>query len=97
MITDTLATIVGAANVVTDDAGRAFLSGYEIPLESLATVEISDNQVSIVETSAEEDSQSEWARDQQELDRLLSSDGRINLDFTVGVSPDAVPDAAPPA
>lgn len=93
------ATVVGAGFLIekSNDAGRAFLSGYEIPLESLATVEISDNQVSIVETSAEEDSQSEWARDQQELDRLLSSDGRINLDFTVGVSPDAVPDAAPPA
>jgi hypothetical protein len=39
------------------------------------------------------DSQSEWAKDQQELDRLLSSDGRINLDFTVGVSPDAAPPA----
>ena len=89
------ANVVGAGFLIekSNDAGRAFLSGYEIPLESLATVEISDNQVSIVETSAEEDSQSEWAKDQQELDRLLSSDGRINLDFTVGV----IPDAAPPA
>lgn len=35
-----------------NDAGRAFLSGYQIPLESLAIVEIIDGRISIVESVA---------------------------------------------
>jgi len=85
------ATVVGGGFLIekSNDAGRAFLSGYEIPLESLSLVEITDGQVRIVES--EEADLSEWANDQAELDRLLSADGRINLDFTIDAPP--LPDA----
>ncbi len=83
------ATVVGGGFLIekSNDAGRAFLSGYEIPLESLCTVEIADSQVRIVETTGTKEEVSEWAKDQAELDRLLSADGRINLDFTVDAPP----------
>ena len=49
---------------------RAFLSGYQVPLESLALVDIKENgAIQIVE---EEESPSEIQAQQAELDRLLA-------------------------
>ena len=82
------ATVVGGGFLIekVNDAGRAFLSGYQMPLESLATVDIlQSGQIQIVDDAADEDL-SDVRRSQDELDRLLDSDGRINLDFTVGMA-----------
>lgn len=37
------------SHLQVNDAGRAFLSGYQIPLESIALVSIDDGTISIVE------------------------------------------------
>jgi len=94
------AKVVGGGFLIekANDAGRAFLSGYEIPMESLVTVDIKDSQVRIVERETDDSSLDEWQRDQAELDRLLGADGRINLDFTIDappLEPEAAPEAAP--
>ena len=81
------AVVVGGGFLIekVNDAGRAFLSGYQIPLESLATVEITeDSQIRIADDADDEPSQ--LLMDQQELDRLIGADGRINLDITVGTT-----------
>ena len=51
------------------DAGRAFLSGYQIPLESLATVSIADDRIEVIdlEGEVEEDDIDEI----EEQDRLV--------------------------
>lgn len=53
------ATVVGVAVLIekTDDAGRAFLSGYEIPVVSLAKVSINrlEQRVDIAEEEPFED------------------------------------------
>jgi xanthine phosphoribosyltransferase len=85
------ATVVGGGFLIekATDAGRAYLSGYEIPLESLAVVDISpEGSIRILEEEVDE---TELQQQQDELDRLLDSAGRINLDFTVGAG-----DADPP-
>jgi hypothetical protein len=41
-----------------NDAGRAFLSGYQIPLESIALVSIEDGTISIVEQEERQSTQS---------------------------------------
>jgi len=77
------AIVVGGGFLIekVNDAGRAFLSGYQVPLESLAVVEIkSSGQVAIIE---EEEEPSAVQEEQAELDRLLDGQGRITLDFTI--------------
>jgi len=51
-----------------------------VPLESLATVDIQNGQISVVEDDEDED---ELRRQQEELDLLVDADGRLNLDFTI--------------
>ena len=66
------AIVVGGGFLIEKltDAGRAFLSGYQVPLESLALVDIKENgAIQIVE---EEESPSEIQAQQAELDRLLA-------------------------
>lgn len=79
------AVVVGGGFLIekVNDAGRAFLSGYQIPFESLATVEIGPaGEIRIAQEADEE--RTELQREQDELDRLLDERGRINLEFTVG-------------
>ena len=88
------AIVVGGGFLIekVNDAGRAFLSGYQIPLISLATVEIGQTgEIRMIEEEASE--LSELQQEQQELDRLLDERGRINLDFTIGRSAGADPAA----
>jgi len=66
------ASVVGGGFLIEkiNDAGRAFLSGYQVPLESLAVVEInSSEQVQIHEC---EEPATEVQQEQAELDRLLN-------------------------
>jgi hypothetical protein len=44
-----LSTPAPAPKLQVNDAGRAFLSGYQIPLESIALVSIDHGTISIVE------------------------------------------------
>ena len=81
-----------------NDAGRAFLSGYQVPLESLALVDINPSgQVRVLDA---DEPRTKAQQQQEELDRLLDvqqqqdelgslidENGRINLDFTVDSTP----------
>jgi len=71
------AIVVGGGFLIekVNDAGRAFLSGYQVPLASLATVEITQmGEIGIVENELE---LSKVQEEQLELDRLLDERGRI--------------------
>ena len=71
------AIVVGGGFLIekVNDAGRAFLSGYQVPLASLATVEITQmGEIGIVEDELE---LSKVQEEQLELDRLLDERGRI--------------------
>ena len=60
---------------------------HQIPLESLALVDISTGQVRIAEEN-EPQTEEERRIEQEELDRLLDANGRISLDITIGASED---------
>ena len=79
------AVVVGGGFLIekVNDAGRAFLSGYQVPLESLATVEISQMGEIRIE---DEVALSKLQEEQLELDQLLDERGRINIDFTISSS-----------
>ena len=64
------ATVVGGGFLIEklNDAGRAFMSGYQIPLESLAIVEIEGDRVKMVEESKRDDDDEDAT--QQFLDRV---------------------------
>jgi len=75
------ATVVGGGFLIekVNDAGRAFVSGYQIPLESLAVVEIVDGRITIIEEDVgEEEDESKQALlallgGREEADALLSA------------------------
>ena len=81
-----------------NDAGRAFLSGYQVPLESLALVDINPSgQVRVLDadeprTKAQQQQEEldlllDVQQQQDELGSLIDENGRINLDFTVDSAP----------
>jgi hypothetical protein len=50
------ANVVGGGFLIEKaaDAGRAFLSGYQIPLESIALVEVKDGTIHVIEQDSRE-------------------------------------------
>lgn len=96
------ATCVGGGFLIekVGDKGRAFLSGYQVPMESLAAVEVGDGQITIVED--EDDELTPIQQEQWQLDNMrgqdgpmededegirIDEDGRISVDFTIGAEP----------
>ena len=77
------AKVVGAGFLIEklNDAGRAYLSGYQTPIESLTVVDIRDGQIEVLDNAVGGD---EAAAAQAELEMLLDANGRIAVDFTVG-------------
>ena len=57
------------------DAGRAFLSGYQIPLESLATVSIADDRIEVIDLEGEVEED-----DIDEIEEIVLIDEANNLE-----------------
>ena len=81
-----------------NDAGRAFLSGYEIPLESLANVRIVDGRVEIVEEEEKTDEEEDAAAAFSALGVPVGStaDGAWDIDVRVSDGGASVPYDLPP-